>query len=82
MTTHKHVERVIRISGAFTGDQKFYGTVDIEDQTGERRTITGEHSRHNYDWGKFWPADEDFEECPESPEIVDFDEETDTDELN
>jgi hypothetical protein len=81
MTTHKHVERVTRISGSFTSDETFFGSVDIEDQTGERRTITGEHSRTDYDWGKFWPDEYDLLDCPESPEIVDL-EETDTDELN
>lgn len=76
MTTHKHIQTVTRISGAFTPTGTFFGSVDTEDEIGERRTITGEHGRNDYNWGQFWPEDSDDEliECPESPEIVEFDE--------
>ena len=76
MTTHKHIEKVTRISGYWNAAGDFVGSVDTEDERGEVRTITGEHSRRDYEWGQFWPDEsEDFDDCPESPEIVELDEE-------
>jgi hypothetical protein len=58
-----------------TGGIIFSGTVILQDEdSGREWPCSGEHSQRDYNWGKFWP-DDDFESCPESPEIVELNDE-------